>query len=650
MRHLINIFILTLLLTSCSIDRIEKKGDQKLAIGEYYDAALLYRRVYMRTPVKEKTKRARRAMKAANCFREINYASRAAGSYTNALRYKINDSTAFFFVAEMHKMNGDYKKAIENYEQFLLLCPNDTLAQNGLAGARQAQYWKDHPSLYSIKKVPELNGRRADYCPVLYGDDSDQFYVTTTRTQVEGDDISGITGMKPGDIWCAKKDEKGKWTAVEPIEGDLNTEYDEGACCFSPDGKTMYLTRCQVDPNYPRYARIFTSERSDASWSTPKELKLSEDTLISFAHPAVSPDGNWLYFVSDMPGGYGGLDIWRCDISGKEPGLIENAGSAINTKGDEMFPVWRPNGEFYFSSNGHVGMGGLDLFVYKDSVVTNLGVPMNSSADDFGMTFEGVHNRGYFSTSRGDARGWDHVWSFSKSEVVQTIKGWVYEKEGYELPEGLVYLVGNDGMNMKISVRGDGSFEQIIHPGVKYVMLGTCKGYLNHKEELEVDTVAETTEYTLQFPLSSINNPVLVRNVFYEFDRADITPESKPALDSLIILLNENPNVTIELASHCDFRGRDEYNMRLSQRRAEAVVRYLIEGGVEAERLTPVGYGESRPKKVTRKVVEQFPWLERDQVLTEEFINTLGDEEKVEICHSLNRRTEFRVLRTTYGL
>ena len=240
--------------------------------------------------------------------------------------------------------------------------------------------------------------------------------------------------------------------------------------------------------------------------------------------------------------------------------------------------------------------------------------------------------------------------SFECPEVVHTVKGWVYEKDGYELPEGLVYMVGNDGSYQKLSVRGDGSFIQEVTPNVDYVFLGTCQGYLNHKEELHVDTSSVSQEFVLQFPLASINNPVLIRNVCYEFDSAALTESSTQALDSLVDLLNENPNVTIELSSHCDYRGKDEYNEKLSQRRAESVVNYLIAHGIEAERLTPVGYGEKRPKVVTRKMAEQNDFLHEGDTLTEAFILRIEDVDKQEICNAYNRRTEFKVLRTTYRL
>lgn len=649
------LLLLLVLLAACGAENNVKKGDQFYAIGEYFDAAAEYKKAYSKTPVKEKEKRGQRAWKMAESYRRINYSAKAAGAYQNAVRYNYPDTMALLYLAQMQHKQGDYKNAIKNYDAFLELMPQHPLAINGKQGCMQAPIWKNKPTLYSIRKEPILNSRRADFSPALAGDDWDQLYLTTTRPQTKGNEISGITGTKSGDIFVSKKDDKGKWGQPEAIESELNSEYDEGACCFSPDGKTMYLTRCTYDSDFPRFAEIYTSTRSDASWSKPQPLQITKDTLSSYAHPAVSPDDKWLYFVSDMPGGLGGLDIWRIAITEYGLGGAENLGAPINTPGNEMFPTFRPNGDLYFSSDGHVGMGGLDLYKAQcDSTgiwkVENLKFPMNSTGDDFGMTFEGLHNRGFFSTNRGDARGWDHIMSFECPEVLQTVKGWVYEKDGYELPEGLVYMVGNDGTYQRVSVRGDGSFVQEVKPNVDYVFLGTCKGYLNHKEELHVDTSSTSKEHVLQFPLASINNPVLIRNVFYEFDSAALTQNSTQALDSLVDLLNENPNVTIELAAHCDFRGKDEYNMKLSQRRAESVVTYLIQHGIVSERLTPVGYGESRPKVVTRKMAEQHPFLHEGDTLTEAFILKQESQELQEACHALNRRTEFKVLRTTYGL
>lgn len=643
-------------LTGCGADQNMKKGDAFFALGEYFDAAAEYKKAYTRTAVRDKAKRAARALKAADCYRRINFAAKAAAAYQNAVRYGSTDSTALLRLAQMQQRMGDYKNATKNYQLYLDTCPESQLAAAGLEGCRLAPQWKAAPTLHTVKKEPLLNGRRSDFCPALMGDDWDQLYITTTRPQATGDEISGITGTKAADIWVARKDEKGKWKAPEAVEGELNSLYDEGACSFSPDQKTMYLTRATFDDSYPRYAELYTSQRSDASWSKPTKLELTRDTLSAYAHPAVSPDGRWLYFTSDMPGGLGGKDIWRIAIGDHGMGGVENLGAPINTEGDEMFPAFRPNGDLYFSSDGHPGMGGLDLFlarydsVFQDWTIENLRAPMNSAGDDFGITFEGLHNRGFFSTSRGDARGWDHIMSFSCPEVLQTVKGWVYEKDGYELPEGLVYMVGNDGTNLKLSVKGDGSFEREIRPNVDYVFMGTCKGYLNHKEELRVDTSSQSREYVLQFPLASLTSPVLVRNIFYAYNSAELLDSSTVALDSLISLLRENPNITIELSSHCDYRASDAYNQALSQRRAESVVRYLTAAGIAPDRLTPRGYGEERPKVITRRLAQLNPFLHEGDTLTEAFITRFEDKELQERCNAMNRRTEFRVLRTSYGM
>ena len=662
----IYVTVFALLMVGCGADQAMKKGDKHMAIGEFYDAADQYKKAYAQTPNKEKNTRGQRAKRLAECYRRLNLTNKAITAYKNVIRYKQADSLTHLYLGQMYLRNGNYKEAAKAFSASVDSLQKDSmnlkLAKVGLESATKAPQWKKVGSAYTVKKADLFNSRRDDYSPMLAGDENDQLFFTSTRNQAQGDELSGITGTKNADIFYAQKDEKGKWGKPQAISSELNSAYDEGACCFSPDGKTMYLTQCVSDPSYPRYARIMVSTRSDAAWSKPKELVISHDTLSSFAHPAVSPDGEWLYFVSDISGGMGGLDIWKCRLlSPTEAGYIDNAGPTINTPGDEMFPTFRPNGDLYFSSNGHPGLGGLDIyyitqkgnqasqFSILNSQLNHPGFPLNSQADDFGMTFEGKLNQGYFCSNRGDLRGMDHIYSFFNPEIVQTVKGWVYEQDGYELPAAQVYMVGNDGTNVKLSVRSDGSFTQEINPGVDYVLLGTCKGYLNHQEQIRVEPVTKSEEYVLQFPLANISAPVLIENIFYDFNKATLRPESKTALDQLVQLLNENPNVTIELSAHTDCRGSDAYNERLSQQRAESVVNYLIASGIAADRLTPRGYGEGSPKKIKRKVAERYEFLKEGDVLTEEFIAALP-EELQEQCHQMNRRTEFKVLRTTYGM
>ena len=671
---LIGIALAAMLLVGCGAEQAMKKGDKFYALGEYYDASAQYKKAYAQLPAKERTQRGKVALKMAECYRKINYTQKAIAAYNNAIRYKQTDSLTLLHLAQQQMKNGNYKDAEKTFQTFLDSMRNggstksqhyEQLAKTGLRAAQQAPEWKKQGSAYTVKRERFFDSRRAEYSPMLAGEENDQLFFTSTRNQSKGDELSGITGTKNADIYMSQKDDKGKWQRPEVIDSELNSDDDEGACSFSPDGRTMYLTQCRTDASYPRYATIVTSNRSDAAWSKPTELVITHDTLSAYAHPAVSPDGQWLYFASNMPGGMGGYDIWRVNIAEKELGGVENLGAPINTPGDELFPTFRPNGDLYFSSDGHEGMGGLDIYIAKaigskpladgqqliasSQQLEHPGYPLNSQGDDFGMTFEGLLNKGFFSSNRGDGKGWDHIYSFYNPEIVQTVKGWVYEQDGYELPQALVYMVGNDGTNLKLSVKGDGSFAQQIKPGVDYVFLGTCKGFLNHQERLRVEPVTESEEYVLQFPLASITAPVLIENIFYDFDKATLRPESTTALDKLVVLLNENANVTIELSAHCDYKGSAEYNKRLAQRRAESVVEYLTAHGIASDRLKPVGYGKEKPKTIRKKLTEKYPFLKEGDVLTEEYIKTLNEEQQ-EQCNQLNRRTEFVVLRTTYGL
>lgn len=647
------LLMLCMLLMACGADRALKQGDQLYATGDYFDAAAQYRKAYSQTSPKERTQRGQIALRQAECYRRINYTARAITAYRNALRYKQGDSATRMALGQQLLKVGQYKEAAKVMTEMLDSCPQNSMAQALLASARKAPQWKKEGSRYKVKREDVFNSRRSDYSPVLAGAEHDRLYLTSTRNEATGDDISGITGTKNADIFMAQKDEQGRWQRPQVIDTELNSNADEGACCLSPDGRTMYLTSCLSDERYPRFATIVTSRRSDATWNKPQPLPITRDTLSLYAHPAVSPDGQWLYFVSDMPGGMGGKDLWRVRLTEAGMGGVENLGAPVNTPGDEMFPTFRPNGDLYFSSDGHEGMGGLDIYIAHPTAsgwtIEHPGYPLNSMGDDFGMTFEGNKNRGFFSSNRGDAHGWDHIYSFENPEIIQTVKGWVYEREGYELPQAVVYMVGNDGTNLRLSVMNNGSFTQTVRPGVDYVLMASCPGYLNHQTELHVVETEESQEHVLQFPLASITAPVLIDNIHYDFDRATLRPESMAALDSLVTLLNTNPYVAIELSAHCDYKGKGDYNKRLSQRRAEAVVRYLTAHGISVDRLTAVGYGKEQPKTIKHRLAVRYPFLQENTVLTEDFIKTLTPEQQ-EICNQLNRRTEFRVTNTTYGM
>ena len=627
-------------------------ADEQLARGEYFDAAKTYRKVYNKlTKREDRELRGVVAYRMAECHRRLNQYARAAAAYTNAARYGYPDSTLYLHQAQMLHADGKYAQAAKAYETYLQWRPDDVLAQNGLIGARMGAEKKD-PTRYVVRQHKLFNSRRADFSPMYLDRSLDQLYFTTTNEKATGDNKSEITGMKKGDIWFATKNEQGAWKRPEPVEGDLNSDADEGTPAFSPDGQTMYLSRARREPNANTGVEIYTSQRSDAKWSAPVKFEITADTLSSYAHPAVSPDGQWLYFSSDMPGGQGGRDIWRINLR-ERAGSLENLGEWINTPGDEMFPTFRSDSVFYFASNGHPGYGGLDIFRAELTrsggwSVTNMGTPVNSSADDFGITF-GEGESGFLSSNRGDGRGYDHIYTFELPELKITISGWVLDKDEEPVPNAVIRIVGNDGSNQKQVARADGSFSFPLDRGVSYVMLAGAKGYLNSKQEFTSDIAEEDAEYGVDFILASITKPVVIDNIFYDFDKATLRPESKAALDEMAQVLRDNPNVTIEMASHTDRKGSEQYNINLSSRRARSVIDYLISVGIQPDRLQSQGYGKSRPKTITKKLAREYPQFQEGDVLTEEYINQLSPEDQ-EVADQINRRTEFQVLSIDYQM
>ncbi len=653
--YIIVCLLLTAVAAGCRTPKLSE-ADAQFQRGEYYDASVTYKKVYNKLRKKEeRPQRGEVAFKMGRCYRLLNMSARASAAFQNALRYEYPDSTTHFMLAQALHADGKYAAALRSYDKYLEFCPDDSLAINCAEGCRTAHETRARGSRYVVKQAKLFNSRRADFCPMYLGADCDQIYYTSTTEKATGDKKSEITGMKNADVFFSKKNEKGEWERPEPVEGELNTEFEEGIVAFSPDAQTMYLTKARRELNAPTSVEIYTSTRSDAKWSAPVKFEITADTLSTFGHPAVSPDGEYLYFVSDMPGGYGGKDIWRISLKERQGSLV-NLGPDINTEGNDDFPYVRSDGSLYFSSDGHPGMGGLDIFratAVGDPAdlrwkVENMGFPINSAGDDFGITF-GKGEDGFFSSNRGDARGYDHIYSFEYDPVRITIEGLVMDKDEEPVKNAIIRIVGNDGSNQKEVARDDGSFSFALQRGVKYVMLAGAKGYLNQKQEFASDSTMEDANYWVEFILPSISKPSVVENIFYDYDKADLRPESKTALNELIAVLHDNPNVTIEMASHTDRWGSDAYNINLSERRAKSVVDYLVENGISRDRLQPHGYGKSRPKTVTKRIARLYPQFKEGDILTEEFIKTLSEEDQ-QAADQINRRTEFSVLSLTYNM
>ena len=647
------IYVFLALFVSCRSAKLSD-AEEKQRIGEYYEAAAIYRRVYTKTSPKKRDLRGYVAFRMAECNRMINSTAKAVSGYMNALRYDYPDSILYLRLGQMQQKNGRYADAIKNYDAYLQYDPTSVLAFNGVEGSQKALEWKKNPTRYVVKRMDKFNSRRGEFSPMLLGPDYDQLYFASSRSKDKDQKISAITGQNNNNFYVIKKDEQGNWLQPEELEDEVNTEFDEGTPSFTPDGNTMYYTYCTQAPEGDRTAEIYMSSRSSAKWGKGTKVEILKDSVTALAHPSVSPDGRWLYFVSDAVGGQGGKDIFRARINGNDFGPMENLGPEINTPGDEVFPYVRDSVTLYFASNGHPGMGGLDIFrATLDSTehwhVENMRSPINSNGDDFGITFEGVHERGFFSSNRNDARGYDHLYSFELPVITVKIEGIVFDVDEVPIEGATVRIVGRDGLNAKVLTMKNGEYEVELERDIRYVMMTSARGFLNQNFELKTGAEEKNETYIVDFYLSPITKPVVIENIFYDFDKATLRPESKAALDEMIKMLNDNPNVTIELGAHTDRKGTDKYNEGLAQRRAQSVVDYLIAGGIAPDRLEAKGYGESVPKVINKKMAREHDFLHEGDTLSAPFIEKLTPEQQ-EIADQINRRTEFKVLRTNYNL
>ncbi len=642
---------MALQLTSCKTAKM-KDADEKYERGEYFAAAETYRKIYNKLKRKEdRYLRGEVAFMMGECYRHLNQSARAAAAYQNAIRYEYDDSITRFYLAQMQHMEGQYTLAERNYKAYLDTAPKSWQAREGVRGAQMSPKWRDQGSRYIVKLARQFNSRRADFCPMFLDSKNDVIYFSSSREQAMGTVKSEITGTKNTDVFFMKKDDKGKWSRPEPVEGDLNTEFDEGITTFTPDGNTMYFAKALRKADAGTSVEIYKASRSEAKWSGAAKFEITADTLSAYDDPAVSHDGKWLYFSSDMPGGQGGKDLWRVMISDGH-GTLENLGEQINTPGDERFPYCRDDSTLYFSSNGHAGLGGLDLFRARLQpsgkwFIENMGVPMNSSADDFGITFESEGEKGFFTSNRKDARGYDNIYSFEKPDLKIWISGYVLDKDEEPVANAIIRIVGNDGSNQKAVAKPDGSFRFDLQRGVSYVMLAGANGYLNGKQQFTSDMEEADAEYNVDFILAAMTKPQVIDNIFYDYNKATLRPESKQALDSMVQVMNDNPYITIEMASHTDRVGGDDFNMKLSNRRAKSVVDYLIANGVDSVRLQYKGYGRSRPKVVTKRIARLYPQFQEGDTLNEAFVMALSTADRA-AADQINRRTEFQVLTTNY--
>jgi peptidoglycan-associated lipoprotein len=650
----IRLTVILLLITFTFASAQKKKAERAYEFyrsGEYYEAIDQFKDAYSKT--KDKALKAEMVFMVSECYRMINDPRNAELWYKKAIRSSYSKPEAQYWYADALKMNGKYQLAIDEFRKYKQLVPGDARADQQIRACELAIEWLKNPEAYKVDEIKDINSKDDDFSPAYARDDFGVIYFTSAREDAKGNKTHGATGQSFTDIFESRIDKKSKWSMPVPVEA-LNSEFEDGSPSISSDFKEIYFTRCEAGKREKKGCKIMVSNRQGDNWSEPKDVGILPDSLVS-AHPAISPDGLTLYFVSDIPGGFGGKDIWFVTrASTSDPwSKPQNAGPDINTRGDELFPYVRNDGVLYFSSNGLIGMGGLDIFkavAQPDGswVVQNLRPPINSSADDFGISFKGTSEAGIFSSTR-KGRTNDELYSFELPPLRFNITGLVKdEKTGVPIQASLVQLIASDGTNLQTETGASGDFKFALKPAVDYIFLASKKGYLNGKEKQTTKGQEKSRDFMVTILLTAIDKPIELPNIFYDFNKWDLRPESMVSLDKLVETLNDNPNVTIELMSHTDSRDTEEYNLTLSQKRAQSVVDYLVSKGIELERLMAKGYGESVPKVVDQETNSQYSFLKVGTRLTEQYINSLPTEEQKEIAHQINRRTEFKVLRTDY--
>ncbi len=647
------LLLMVLLSLSCSRVRLSDAREHYVR-GEYHEALTAYRELYRNASREEVVLRGVIAFEMAENYRLLNRSAHAVTAYRNAIRYGYPDTLAQRHLAQMLHREGDYPKAVDAYRHFLAHVPGDAIAIAGLRGAEAAmdtdRQSEQMSGFYHVRRFDLFNSSRSDFAPHL-AHDNEWLYFTSSRESIPYVLRSPVNGTKYHDLFYSVKNSRGDWQKPKRVEFTVATDFDEGVASLTSDGMMMFYTAADATTNQAALPAIYLSRRFNGSWSPGTRLILNGgDSLSLFAHPTVSASGSILYFVSDMPGGMGGKDIWQAHLNSRQEVIrLENAGAPINTPGNEMFPHLRNDTTLYFSSDGHPGRGGLDLFrAVKTQVgggwhLTHLPQPLNSSADDFGITFEEGEERGFFSSNRNDNRGYDHIYSFEFKKPLIHVEGFVVERNDIPIGGAMIDLVGSDGSRRQLVTNREGLYNFTANVGVSYLFLAQAEGFLNQNASLGPVIVNKDTTCYVDFEMTPYNRSVVMENILYDFDRAVLRSESKVELDKLLQLMLEHPEISVELSSHTDRKGPDSYNDELSLRRARSVVNYLISSGIAPERLISVGEGKKKPKRVDSTLVRQHPFLREGAYLTDEYIKTLLPALQ-ETADQLNRRTEFRVL------
>ncbi len=630
---------------------------------QYYTAIDKYKKAYSKIK-SNRVEKNRILFQIGECYRLTNNTKRAETQYKRLIRIKYykQNPKVYLYYADALKINENYEEAIIAYNQYHELVPDDPLGEIGTESCVMAQKWKDNPTRYVVENEKKFNSRDDDFSPALADKKLNVLYFTSSRDGATGGSIDDWTGQNFSDIFMVSKDRKGEWSAPVLADKDnmVNTEANEGQPSFNDRYNTMYFTRCGQEKKMKLGCDIYLSTKKGRGWGEAEFVQIGRDTTATIGHPSISGDELTIFFASDMEGGYGGKDIWYAtrDKKSKAFTKVVNCGHAINTTGDEVFPFLRYDTVLYFSSNGHIGIGGLDIYRAvkvgnKWSEVSNMKYPVNSNNDDFGIMFFPDLEEGYLSSNRKGGKGGDDIYYFIKPPLEFTLQGVVKDDRTLQfIPAAVIKLVGSDGSSIedKTDNRGFYSFDKtqiLVH--TSYELFVSKDGYFNEEGRMTTVGLEINKDFVLDFILKPIpKEPILLPEILYDLAKWDLKPQYQDSLIGLIQTLEKNETLAIELAAHTDTRDTEENNDILSQKRAQSVVDYLISRGIDRDRLVARGYGERVPRKLKKDITRDDYLFPARATLTDDYINSLPSRTVKEAAHQLNRRTEFTVLSMNY--
>ena len=644
-----------------------KSADIAFDRKQYNVAIERYKKAYKKTGKKKyEEDRIHITFRLAECYRLTEAPKLAEAQYKRLLRTEFPKENPIIYLhyANVLKRNQKYELAAEYYTIYNELVPDDPRALAAMEDMQYIQEWIEFPSKYEVTRLKKINSKAADFGISWISNNYNEVIFSSTRDGGVTKEKDAITGQSFADFYIARQNKQGEWE--EPILADediLNSAGSEGTSFMNKNFSTMYFTRCPNHKKRESGCQIMKSSRTGSAWSDPIAVEITTiDSLDVIGHPTLSSDELKLFFASERRGTIGGKDIWvsERESTSEKFGRPRNLGDIINTEGDELYPYMRNDSTLYFASDGHGGMGGLDIFVTTlDSLgqwtkPINLKSPINSIGNDYGITFHPNEERGFFISNRDVRNGLDDdIYYFIEPPVLFTISGTIKNQNSLQFVEGAtVKLSGSDGSNYTTNSSEKGAFlftNTQIKGNNTYILTIEKTNFFRYTDTISTVGLEFSRDFNEEYEIGVIPDmPIVLPDILYELSKWELRPQFEDSLRGLIELLQVNPKIAIELGSHTDNRDTHERNDILSQKRAQSVCDYLVIRGIDPFRLTAKGYGERVPRTLQKDYTFNGYTFKAGTTLTEDYINNLSNNDLKEYAHQLNRRSEFRVISKDY--